>query len=176
MKGTRLGAVSVSNRHNRAQVCKDLSTCHPGAIPMVEPNRQTQTIAGIVFLGLMLLFLVLAITTFPGQSPTTLLVIASLVCLGVGLFFLSSNGPGSAASDAWADGQSQQQSVVLADGGVIRQSSHPGLQAAGGQRAPQGYAPTAYTQAPPQVLVVCPSCSKRIPEAFAHCSHCGAKQ
>ncbi|HEX2065978.1 MAG TPA: hypothetical protein VHI93_04115 [Candidatus Thermoplasmatota archaeon] len=80
-------------------------------------ERQTETVAGIVFLGLMVIFLLVAITTFQG-TPTFLLIIGALICLGVGLFFFAGKGAGS-------DGPSQQQSVVLGDGHSVAQGSRP---------------------------------------------------
>lgn len=86
-------------------------------------QRQTEQIVGFVFLGLMLLFLAIAITTFEG-TPTILLLVAAFVFLGVGIFFLS-----GAQRGAGDDGQSQQQSVVLSDGRLVTQSF------GGGQRS-----------------------------------------
>ena len=117
-------------------------------------TRQSEMVTGLVFLGLMVIFVILAITTFHG-TPTVLLIIGSVLFLGVGLFFLGGRGGGDGAD------QSQQQSVVLGDGHTISQSSS-GM-GAGGSGGSGG------------ILVVCPSCGHRVPERFAHCPDCGAK-
>jgi hypothetical protein len=77
-------------------------------------QRQTEQIAGFVFLGLMLIFVILAITTFEG-TPTVLLIVGAILFLAVGVFFISGPGRGD------GDGQSQQQSVVFSDGNVVAQ-------------------------------------------------------
>ncbi len=110
-------------------------------------RRSVETISGIVFLALMVLFLVLAITTFEG-TPTVLLVVAALVFLPVGLYLL-----GGSMRGGGDEAPSQQQSVVLSDGRLVTQSSGSGGSA---------------------VLAVCPKCSARVPESYAHCPHCGA--
>lgn len=77
-------------------------------------DRSTEKIVGMVFLALVVLFMILAITTFEG-TPTVLLVVSALVFLTIGLFLLM--GP-----SAGGGGSSQQQSVVMGDGRTITQS------------------------------------------------------
>jgi hypothetical protein len=92
-------------------------------------TKQTETIVGLVFLGLMVVLLIVALSTFQGQA-TLLLIVTALICLGVGLFFFS--GPSSRGG---GDGQSQQQSVVLGDGQVITQSANRSCPGCGAQVA-----------------------------------------
>lgn len=108
-------------------------------------GRRTEAIVGGVFLALMVLFLVLAITTFEG-TPTVLLVVGALLFLAVGLFLLAGPGEGS--------GGGQQQSVVFADGQLLVQGG-----AAGG---PLGAA-----------AATCGRCGRRGASAF--CPDCGAR-
>lgn len=114
---------------------------------MAEKQNQ-QTIA-YVFLGLMVLFLVLAVTTASG-NVTWLLVVSALVFLVVGLVMMT--GDGANAGGTLAGGSSQQQSVVLGGPGgrVVSQTG-------GGP-----------------ILAACMSCSARIPESAKFCPQCGA--
>jgi hypothetical protein len=98
-------------------------------------TRQSEMVTGLVFLGLMVIFVILAITTFHG-TPTVLLIIGSVLFLGVGLFFLGGRGGGDGAD------QSQQQSVVLGDGHTISQSSSGmGAGGSGGSRTCSHHVP-----------------------------------
>jgi hypothetical protein len=94
-------------------------------------TRQTEQIIGIVFLVLMILFVILAVTTFDG-TPTVILLISALLFLGVGLFMMAGGGAGSGGDG----GQSQQQSVVLSDGQVITQGGQSSHCSGCGRRVP----------------------------------------
>ncbi len=88
-----------------------------GSMSMAEQAQQ-QVIA-YVFLGLMVMALILAITTFEG-TPTIVLILSAIVFLVVGLTMLG-GGSGSRG-----DAGGQQQSVVIG-GRTIRQSSGQGI-------------------------------------------------
>ncbi len=92
-------------------------------------DKQNQQIIAYVFLGLMVIFLILAVTTFEG-TPTILLIISALVFLTVGLVMLSGG-----ESSGTSSGSSQQQSVVLGGGRVITQGGDDVLRMCGGCNA-----------------------------------------
>lgn len=78
-------------------------------------DRRTEQTVGFGFLGLMVIFLILALTTFEGDV-TVMLIIVAVVFLVVALFLLGGTGSGSG-------GSGQQQSVVLDGGRAITQQS-----------------------------------------------------
>lgn len=81
-------------------------------------ERQTQQIVGYIFIALMAVFLIVALTTVQG-NVTWLLILVAVIFLVVGLMMLFGTGGG----DGYGGGSSQQQSVVLSDGQVITQGS-----------------------------------------------------
>ncbi|MHB8633462.1 MAG: hypothetical protein ACYDBQ_05760 [Thermoplasmatota archaeon] len=107
---------------------------------MAPFGRSTSTIIGGFFLVLMVAFLLFSLGAYHGDL-TWRLILCALVFMGVALFFFA--GPGTGSS-------SQQQSVVLGDGQVIRQA--------------QGF------------LGICTKCGTRFQEAFPFCPQCGQPQ
>lgn len=110
---------------------------------MADP-RHTQQIFGYVFLGLMVIFLIMAVSEFSGDA-TLILIISAIAFLAVGLALLGTGGSGTATDN----GGSQQQSVVLAGGRVITQGN-------GGVR--HG----------------CSACGANVPGSAKFCPQCGA--
>lgn len=82
--------------------------------------EQQQQVIGYVFLGLMVMALILAITTFDG-TPTIILILAAIVFLVVGLTMMGTNSGLGGSS-----GSGQQQSVVIG-GRTISQQSDAGI-------------------------------------------------
>lgn len=107
--------------------------------------EQQQQVIAYVFLGLMVMALILAVTTFEG-TPTMVLVLSAIVFLVVGLTML---GGGSARSEP--DGSSQQQSVVIG-GRTIRQSSGSGILTVC----------TGCSQRIPETAKFCPGCGSSV--------------
>ncbi len=117
-------------------------------------DRTVTMVIGGIFLVAMLITMILAIATFDG-TPTVILLIASFVFLGVGIFFLAGgpSGGGAESAGGGGGGSSQQQSVVLAGGRVVTQSSD--------------------STGASSVSIVCSGCNKRIPDSVAFCPGCG---
>ena len=86
---------------------------------MAQQANAQQTI-GYVFLGLMVVFLIIAIGEFGGDS-TWILILSAVVFLVVGLSLLAGPSIGGGGSSG------QQQSVVLGGGRVLTQSSGAGV-------------------------------------------------
>lgn len=93
-------------------------------------SRQNEQIIGFVFLGLMIVSLLLAVTTFDG-TPTVLLLVSALVFLVVGLFLLTGG------QERPAPASSQQQSVILSDGQTLVQGGIQAVCASCGKRVPE---------------------------------------